>query len=56
MYTKIRCGGNMAHVGEERKCTGFMMEKPEGKRSLGRQSRRREDGIRVDFRELEGGV
>jgi hypothetical protein len=27
------------------------VEKPEGKRNLGRPRRRREDGIRMDFRE-----
>jgi hypothetical protein len=32
------------------------MGKPEGKRSLGRQRRRWEDGIRMDLREIGWGV
>jgi hypothetical protein len=45
-------------MGEERKLYKVLMVKPEGKRPLGRPRCRREDGIRMDLREigLGGGV
>jgi hypothetical protein len=44
-------------MGEERKVYKFLVAKPEGKRPLGRPSRRWEDGIRMDLREIGlGGV
>jgi hypothetical protein len=41
---------------EERKLYKVLVGKPEGKRPLGRQTCRREDGINMDLREtgLEG--
>jgi hypothetical protein len=39
-------------MGEERNVYKVLMGKPEGKRSLGRQRRRWEDGIRMDLREI----
>jgi hypothetical protein len=36
----------------ERNVYKGLMEKPEGKRPLGRPRRRREDGIRIDLREI----
>jgi hypothetical protein len=39
-------------MGEERKVFTVLVEKPEGKRLLGRPRRRREDGIRMDLREI----
>jgi hypothetical protein len=43
-------------MGEERKAYKVLMEKPEGKRPLGRPRRRREDGIRMDLGRLAWGV
>jgi hypothetical protein len=47
----------VARIGEERKVYNVLVGKPEGKRPLGRQSRRRKDGIKMDLREIGlGGV
>jgi hypothetical protein len=47
----------VACMGEERKVYKFLVGKPEGKGPLGRPSRRWEDGIRMDIREIGlGGV
>jgi hypothetical protein len=43
-------------MGEDRKVYRVWVEKPEGKIPLGRSSRRREDGIRMDFWETGWGV
>jgi hypothetical protein len=44
-------------MGEERKVYKVLVGKPEGKRPLGRPRHRREDGIRMDLREIGfGGV
>jgi hypothetical protein len=44
-------------MGEERKMYKVLVGKPEGKRPLGRPRCRREDGIRMDLREIGlGGV
>jgi hypothetical protein len=44
-------------MGEEREVYKVLVEKPEGKRALGRPRRRWEDGIRMDVREIGlGGV
>jgi hypothetical protein len=42
-------------MGEERKVYKLLVEKPEGNRPLGRPRRRREDGIRMDLREIGWG-
>jgi hypothetical protein len=39
-------------MGEERKVYKILVEKPEGKRPLGRPRRRWEDGIRMDLGEI----
>jgi hypothetical protein len=39
-------------MGEERKVYRVLVEKPEGKRPLGRPRHRWEDGIRMDRREI----
>jgi hypothetical protein len=39
-------------MGEERKVYKVLVGKPEGKRPLGRPRHRREDGIRIDLREI----
>jgi hypothetical protein len=41
---------------EERKVYKILVEKPEGKRPLGRPRRRWENGIRMDLREIGWGV
>jgi hypothetical protein len=42
-------------MGEGRKVYKVLVGKPEGKRQLGRQRRRREDGIRMELRETVWG-
>jgi hypothetical protein len=44
--------GYVAHMGEERKVYKVLVEKPKGKRPLGRLRYRWEDGIRMDLREI----
>jgi hypothetical protein len=39
-------------MGEERKLYKVLVGKPKGKRPLERPRRRREDGIRMDLREI----
>jgi hypothetical protein len=44
-------------MGEDRKVYKVLVEKPEGKRPLGRPRRRWEDGVRMDLKEIGlGGV
>jgi hypothetical protein len=46
----------MWHAWERRgMCTRFLMGKPKGKRPLERPRHRWEDGIRMDFREIDWG-
>jgi hypothetical protein len=42
-------------MGEERNVYKVLIGKPEGKRPLGRPRRKREDGIRMDLREIDWG-
>jgi hypothetical protein len=42
-------------MGEERKVYRLLVENPEEKGSLGRSRRRRDDGIRMDLREISWG-
>jgi hypothetical protein len=46
----------VARMGEERKVYKVLVGKPEGKRPLGRPRRRREDGVRMNLREIGLGV
>jgi hypothetical protein len=39
-------------MGEKKEVYKVLVGKPEGKRSLGRPTRRCEDGIRLDLREI----
>jgi hypothetical protein len=48
---RMRWAGHVARIGEERKLYKVLVGNPEGKRPLGRRSRRWEDGIRMDLRE-----
>jgi hypothetical protein len=43
-------------MGEDRKEYKILVGKPEGKRPLGRQKRRWEDGIKMDLEEIGWGV
>jgi hypothetical protein len=52
---RMRWAGHAACMGEERNVYRVLMGKTEGKRPLGRPSRRREDGIRMDLREIGRG-
>ena len=45
----------MARIGEGRGVYRVLGGKPEGKRSLGRPSRRWEDNIKMDLQEVGGG-
>jgi hypothetical protein len=53
---RIRWAGHVARMGEDRGVHRVLVGKPEGKRPLGRPSRRWEDNIRWIFRTLEGVV
>ena len=52
---KMRWAGHVARMGEERGSYRFLVEKPEGKRPLGRHRRRLVDNIRMDLQEVECG-
>jgi hypothetical protein len=53
----MRCEGNVARVGEKRNAYGLVVEKPEGKRPLGRPRRRWVDNIKKNVGEIGwGGV
>jgi hypothetical protein len=43
-------------MGEKRNARTILVEKPEEKRPLGRRSRRWEDNIKMDLREIKWGV
>jgi hypothetical protein len=49
---RMRWAGHVARMGEERLMYKVLVGKPEGTRPLGRPSRRWEDGIRMDLREI----
>jgi hypothetical protein len=53
---RLRWARHVARMGKERDVYKVLMGKPEGKRPLGRPRRRWEDGIRMDPREIAGGV
>jgi hypothetical protein len=48
---RMRWAGHVARIGEERNVYKVLVAKREGKRPLGRPTRRWEDGIRTDLRE-----
>jgi hypothetical protein len=52
---RMRWVGHVAHMEEERNVYQVLMEKPEGKRPLGRPRNRWEDGIRMDPRDIGWG-
>jgi hypothetical protein len=43
-------------MGEKRGSYRILMERPEGRRPLGRPRRRREDNIKMDFQEVGWGM
>jgi hypothetical protein len=49
---RMRWVGYMACMGEGRRVYGVLVGKPEGNRPLVRPRRRKEDGIRMDLREI----
>jgi len=51
---RMRRAGHVAHMGEGRGVHRVLVEKPEGKRPLGRPRRRWEDSIRMDLQEVGG--
>jgi hypothetical protein len=55
-YFSNPMAGKMGRVcrtpGGEEKCIDFLLEKPEGKRLLGRTRRRWKNGIKMDVREV----
>jgi hypothetical protein len=53
---RMRWAGHVARIGEERNVYRVLVGKPEGKRPVGRQRCRREDGIRMDLKEIDWGV
>jgi len=54
-WRSMRWVGHVARMGEERSVYGVLVGKPEGKRPLGRPSRRWVDNIRMDLQEVRCG-
>ena len=52
---RMRWAGHVACMGEQRAVYRVLVEKPEGKRSLGRPRRRWVDNIRLHLQEVECG-
>jgi hypothetical protein len=51
----MRWAGQVARVGERRGTCRVLMGKPEGKRPLGRPTRRWKDNIKMDLQEVRCG-
>ena len=49
---RMRWAGHVVHMGEERGVYRVLVDKPEGRRPLGRPRRRCVDNIRVDLQEM----
>jgi hypothetical protein len=49
---RMRWAGHVARIGEKRNACRLLVGKPEGKRPLGRPSRRWVDNIRMDLGEV----
>ena len=52
---RMRWAGHVAHIGEGRDVHRVLVGKPEGKRPLGRPTRRWEDNTKMDLQEVGGG-
>jgi hypothetical protein len=48
----MKWAGHVARIGEKRNAYMTLVEKPEGKRPLGRPRRRWVDNIKIDLREI----
>ena len=53
---RMRWAEHVARMGEDRGVHRVLVEKPEGRRPLGRPRRRWEDNIKMDLQELKGVV
>jgi len=53
---RMRWAGHVARMEERRGVYSILVEKPEGKRPLGRPRRRWEDNIKTDLQEVGYGV
>ena len=51
----MRWAGHVVHMEERRVAYRVLVEKPEGKKPLGRPSHRWEDNIKMDLHEVECG-
>jgi hypothetical protein len=51
-----RWAGHLTRKGEDRKVHKVLVEKPEGRRPLGRPRHGWDDGIRMDLREIGWGI
>jgi hypothetical protein len=49
---RMRWAGHVARMGEGRGVRRVLVGRPEGRRPLGKRRRRREDNIKMDFREI----
>jgi hypothetical protein len=49
---RMRWVGHVARMGEVKGAYNILVGRPEGRRPLGRHSRRWEDNIKMDFREI----
>jgi len=52
IWRKMRWAGNVACIGKRRGVRRVLVRKPEGKRTLGRPRRRRDDNIKVNHQEV----
>jgi hypothetical protein len=52
---RMRWAGHVARMGEGRGVQRVLVGKPEGKRTLARPRRRREDNIKRDLQKMGGG-
>jgi hypothetical protein len=52
---RMRWAGHLARMGEGRNVYRVLVGKPKRKRPLGRPRRRRENGLKMDFREISWG-
>ena len=55
LFNTLRWAGHVARMGEDRGVHRVLVGKPEGKRPLGRPTRRWEDNIKMDLQEVGGG-
>jgi hypothetical protein len=51
-WRRVKLAGHVARMGEKRNAYRILVEKPEGKRSLGRPKRRWVDNIKIYLREI----